>query len=752
MDTNNLFFSLSKTILDNGKFVEMVIAENITVNDFYKMFSDKGYLKVNDKSLVGFHFVKENGDSLQLIPSYHKKGEIIRYAKGGGVGEFVVEIYSTNYENTLISEKNFKSEKAAIRYAYSVDDLNDDGFYFNIYGLDKNGKTLIRAFGLEEADENLIKQNPKYKNCVSWKLDMRVASYPNNKTIFSKTFSRLDKALELGISLENESLSATINNRHYTTFVYANDYAKGGGVGNVWIALSKTKDGLLLSESFQSQMTNKQLFDYYKNKGYTIIDSNIFKVSNKNVLEAFKDAVSKYIQEKYNESVDWQNTLLSYQIVGDRVIAQSCWVQTKNGNEYEVTPNDLVNKHFARGGGIIEFPQKGELTNKDNFLLKYEKNGDMYEFYIYKPETKKVSGYNQKKHICVNSECPHKMSYQQFINYLYSELYLDDRKYAKGGEVEKEMLDEEFYIEFLNKKKGFKKDKVYFSSYEEAIDWGRKNLETFSPDMIKIKMFEKAEGGKIQQVEMEIDLVYSRSGFLNENGSWKEKLIELLQDASFEAYTIYQKLNPIQKQEVLEELYEMDNDMGSYGDGDIETTKENLSIMLMDAQNGKVYGRGGAVKYLKNISRKIQKGSFKSAKKGVSTAIKKGKQAVDTTKSVVKEKIKKEKKGIALNVISETIKTKAKGREETSTLQNASSIIKKRYKNGGRLKTYMSISNYRKMLEKLSDEKLLSFYVDEYGFDINEPDHMLRIENERDSVIDDLVYEYSRMMKSSGRL
>jgi hypothetical protein len=90
---------------------------------------------------------------------------------------------------------------------------------------------------------------------------------------------------------------------------------------------------------------------------------------------------------------------------------------------------------FAKGGGIGELPPKGELTNKDNFLLKYEKKGGDYEFYIYKPETKKVGGYNQVKHICVNSDCPHKMTYEQFVNYLYAELYLDDMKYANGGEI-----------------------------------------------------------------------------------------------------------------------------------------------------------------------------------------------------------------------------------------------------------------------------------------------------------------------------
>lgn len=91
--------------------------------------------------------------------------------------------------------------------------------------------------------------------------------------------------------------------------------------------------------------------------------------------------------------------------------------------------------NMAEGGGVGELPPKGELTNKDNFLLKYEKKGGDYEFYIYKPETKKVSGYNQVKHICVNSDCPHKMTYEQFVNYLYAELYLDDMKYANGGGI-----------------------------------------------------------------------------------------------------------------------------------------------------------------------------------------------------------------------------------------------------------------------------------------------------------------------------
>jgi hypothetical protein len=43
----------------------------------------------------------------------------------------------------------------------------------------------------------------------------------------------------------------------------------------------------------------------------------------------------------------------------------------------------------------------------------------------------------------------------------------------------------EVFIEFLNKDKGFKKDKIDFPAYQDAIKWGRKELENFNIDMIK---------------------------------------------------------------------------------------------------------------------------------------------------------------------------------------------------------------------------------------------------------------------------
>lgn len=50
----------------------------------------------------------------------------------------------------------------------------------------------------------------------------------------------------------------------------------------------------------------------------------------------------------------------------------------------------------------------------------------------------------------------------------------------------KTILGYEFCIEFLNKDKGFKKDVIYFDSYEKAIEWGKSNFDKFSLDMIRV--------------------------------------------------------------------------------------------------------------------------------------------------------------------------------------------------------------------------------------------------------------------------
>jgi hypothetical protein len=93
-----------------------------------------------------------------------------------------------------------------------------------------------------------------------------------------------------------------------------------------------------------------------------------------------------------------------------------------------------------------------------------------------------------------------------------------------------------------------------------------------------------ATGGS---VETKVSALYSNYGFINDDMNWQFQLLEMLQNPSYEAYEIYESLTDSQKEEVLQELYEMDNDMGMDGDGDIETSKENLEILLDDSKKAK---------------------------------------------------------------------------------------------------------------------------------------------------------------------
>jgi len=53
--------------------------------------------------------------------------------------------------------------------------------------------------------------------------------------------------------------------------------------------------------------------------------------------------------------------------------------------------------------------------------------------------------------------------------------------------------EEKVYIDFLNKKKGFKQDRIKFNSYESAVKWAKKNFEKFNTDMIKYESVNESD-------------------------------------------------------------------------------------------------------------------------------------------------------------------------------------------------------------------------------------------------------------------
>jgi hypothetical protein len=59
--------------------------------------------------------------------------------------------------------------------------------------------------------------------------------------------------------------------------------------------------------------------------------------------------------------------------------------------------------------------------------------------------------------------------------------------------VSESVNEEKVYIDYLNKAKGFKQDRIKFNSYEDAVKWARNNFDKFSPDMIKYESVNEAK-------------------------------------------------------------------------------------------------------------------------------------------------------------------------------------------------------------------------------------------------------------------
>ena len=94
-------------------------------------------------------------------------------------------------------------------------------------------------------------------------------------------------------------------------------------------------------------------------------------------------------------------------------------------------------------------------------------------------------------------------------------------KFVRGGVNTKST--ETCYISFLNKKKGFAEDKKTFEgadAWNDAVKWGRKNLENFNIDMIRSKY---KSGGKTNSENWTVTASWD-----SENGSSAKEFLKEL--------------------------------------------------------------------------------------------------------------------------------------------------------------------------------------------------------------------------------
>lgn len=354
---------------------------------------------------------------------------------------------------------------------------------------------------------------------------------------------------------------------------------KGGYVSKgemVWGKLSASKKAEFLYENFTPEITPR---------GQELLVGRAFKFLPKNVKIA--------VERKYANEENYGKGGVSGDIYSIKDSEQFKQLMT--------TYNDLSDK-FGVSNYFIDhndksvvflMPRKEGGTQKTVAIQKYVNSLSDKGFDVFDNAQN-----NSLKIVNDNSEGEKSA---------YFKLKLADAvQYSKGGGVEKH----KYVVQWLEDDR-LNTEYYYSDEYEEAkelyyqikYDLGDSQYKKIGINIMDIERgevvfgdeFEYANGGGIGDIESQINALYSKSGFINNHFNWRLKLLEMLQDQSMEAYNIYQKLTKEQKDDVLQEQFEVDNDMGSDGDGDIETSKENLHILLDDAKNGKKYNKGGGI-------------------------------------------------------------------------------------------------------------------------------------------------------------
>mgnify|MGYP000654553496 CR=1 FL=1 len=192
-----------------------------------------------------------------------------------------------------------------------------------------------------------------------------------------------------------------------------------------------------------------------------------------------------------------------------------------------------IGNKMAKGGEIDAFTMsmvKGvddgvsEIETKD-LKARMEKGGEIDLFEDYEKQPKELA---EIVEVYEERYADGDMDYEstkEFLDKVNAIGYtfdagLDNEPYnlrpmmAKGGEVN------EAYIDYMNKDKGFKTDRKYFKTYEDAEKWARNEFERFNPDMISYTEYETplrsfAKGGRLKSALMRDRKYY------NKNESWE---------------------------------------------------------------------------------------------------------------------------------------------------------------------------------------------------------------------------------------
>jgi hypothetical protein len=114
------------------------------------------------------------------------------------------------------------------------------------------------------------------------------------------------------------------------------------------------------------------------------------------------------------------------------------------------------------------------------------------------------------------------------------------------GEFGESVNEEKVYIDFLNKKKGFKQDRIKFTSYEAAVKWAKKNFDNFNSDMIKYE--------SVNEASIDVDVYRKKQAFVI-----GPKFAEVASDSDVELMARLKRVNSEHEWQLKQNIKSMDH-------------------------------------------------------------------------------------------------------------------------------------------------------------------------------------------------
>ena len=330
--------SIGTQIFGSKKLYFVYNAKSGTKSSYYgSEMEAKNQLNKMKNNLIGGMTYGDGGEVAEKIKSRLAKGSFELPM------EMIVYVPSTKDGNVIIPKGDFQARVKNVRAFLATkfggfsSNPTDGGYMSNDNkGLIEEDVVKVTAFATKEAlEENL---SPLLKKIQYW--------------------CRAWSQESIGFEFEGDLF-----------YISATSKFMGGGMtyrngSKTWIVMAVTNNGLLLSERLNESITHEEVYNRYKKQGYEVVDSQVLHTTNSDVLDVFKDAVTEFVLEKYDKQIDWDLSILSYKIIDNKMIVGKCVVTTIDGNEYEISPNDLLNNKYAKGG--MTYNGGGMTEDQDN--------------------------------------------------------------------------------------------------------------------------------------------------------------------------------------------------------------------------------------------------------------------------------------------------------------------------------------------------------------------------------------------------